>query len=134
MTDRYVLLRHECPDGGKPNHWDLMLESDGALLTWELRQLPDSWLRALDLEPNGNRLGSVVGVPAIRLADHRLEYLNYEGEISDNRGTVQRIDRGDLNWMDCTASQYAVDLKAGKLCGQAILKRESNSWRLEVPR
>ncbi len=29
-----------------------------------------------------------------RLKDHRLEYLDYEGHISGNRGQVYRIDRG----------------------------------------
>ena len=30
----------------------------------------------------------------MRLPDHRKHYLDYEGEITDNRGTVFRIDNG----------------------------------------
>ena len=31
---------------------------------------------------------------AIRLPDHRKHYLDYEGEVSGDRGTVSRIDSG----------------------------------------
>jgi hypothetical protein len=33
-------------------------------------------------------------LPAARLADHRRLYLDYEGEISGNRGRVVRLIRG----------------------------------------
>jgi len=57
-----------------------MLESDSALMT---RSIPPQC-------PSG---ASFV-CPAVRLPDHRKHYLDYEGEISDNRGKVSRIDTG----------------------------------------
>lgn len=63
---------------GRFDHWDLMLEQSGTLVTFELDRLP--WERGLFLTR--------------RLADHRLAYLDYEGHVSGNRGQVIRLDRG----------------------------------------
>ena len=35
-------------------------------------------------------------VPAIPLPDHRSIYLEFEGPLSGDRGTVQQCDRGSL--------------------------------------
>ena len=73
---RFVVLEHDYPDV----HWDLMLESGEKLEAWSLppHTLPLGAFRCL----------------AKRLPDHRSRYLDYEGEISDGRGSVQRIDAG----------------------------------------
>jgi hypothetical protein len=64
--------------GGRFDHWDLMLEHGGVLVTLELTQLPTA--------------ASTMIIR--RLADHRLTYLDFEGHISGNRGEVVRLDRG----------------------------------------
>jgi len=62
------------------DHWDVMLETDSALRAWSIPpQCPD---------------GSSFVCPATHLPDHRKHYLDYEGDVSDNRGTVSRIDAG----------------------------------------
>ena len=78
---RFVLLRHECPnDNPRPSHWDLMLEHNGVLWTWALDEL----------------LGDVrLSTTALRLANHRIDYLDYEGPLSAGRGSVTRVDRGN---------------------------------------
>lgn len=81
---RFVFLRHEMPQNAvKGSHWDLMLEKQGVLLTWELPELPPSPLPAT-FEQLGIR----------RLPDHRIEYLKYEGPVSNGRGAVRRVDFG----------------------------------------
>ena len=81
---RFVLLRHEMPPNAeRGSHWDLMLENRGVLLTWELPQLPPGPLPA-----SFEQLG------ILRLPDHRIDYLEYEGPVSNDRGTVQRVDFG----------------------------------------
>ncbi|MGC3969442.1 MAG: DNA polymerase ligase N-terminal domain-containing protein [Pirellulales bacterium] len=76
---RYVILRHELPPSAdRPSHWDFMLETTGVLRTWALVEPPD---RA---EPQA----------AEALPDHRLAYLEIEGEISGGRGFVTRWDEG----------------------------------------
>lgn len=81
---RFVLLRHELPENAvRASHWDLMLESDGRLLTWELSTLPIATVTTT-FQSLGIR----------RLADHRLLYLDFEGHISGDRGYVRREDAG----------------------------------------
>lgn len=71
---RYVVLAHDHPF----LHWDLMLEDDGVLRTWRLAK-----------EPTPDII-----IAAETLPDHRLHYLDYEGPVSGDRGTVTRWDRG----------------------------------------
>jgi len=77
---RFAILHHETPSGyERPAHWDFMLECGDLLWTWALRELP-----AVGRE-----------VVAEELADHRLAYLDYEGEVSGGRGSVTRWDGGE---------------------------------------
>jgi hypothetical protein len=112
---RFVVLRHELPaDSQRSLHWDLMLERDGVLLTWALAEEPT--------------LGKAIS--AVRLADHRLAYLDYEGPVSGDRGTVTRWDAGEY----VALSQDAVELQI-RLCGQKLLGtcmlRECDAARVE---
>lgn len=76
---RFVILWHETPAGAaRPAHYDLMFEAVGVLWTWAVERLP--------------RPGE--SVATTRLADHRLDYLDYEGPIAGNRGAVRRVDAG----------------------------------------
>jgi hypothetical protein len=75
---RYVILEHDWPTP----HQDLMLERDGVLLTWRLA----SPLIA------GEQLVE-------RIADHRLHYLDYEGPVGGNRGSVKRLATGMFAWI-----------------------------------
>lgn len=77
MRIRYVVLRHQ---GVAEPHFDLMVDAGcgGKLLTWRLRRWP----------PDGTR-------EAVRLTDHRREYLEYEGEVCGGRGWVQRVEAGE---------------------------------------
>lgn len=105
---RFVLLRHECPpEQGTSSHWDLMLERDGALMTWRLAALPAAG------EP----------LAATRLADHRLAYLDVEGPVSGGRGEVQRVDKGEYLLLDETPSELQVELYGEKLNWRGVLPR-----------
>lgn len=67
---RFVILKHDHPF----LHWDLLMENDDqtALKAWRLLQKPErnKWI-ASELLP-----------------DHRMLYLDYEGPVSHDRGTV----------------------------------------------
>jgi hypothetical protein len=73
---RYVVLRH---DGISEPHFDVMIEAapGGALHTWRVPSWP----------PRGGEVFE-------RLPDHRRDYLDYEGPVSGNRGTVRRVEAG----------------------------------------
>ncbi len=73
---RYVILHHE---GIAEPHYDLMFETapGSDLATWRANEWPIHHGSALT-----------------RLADHRRAYLDYEGPVSGDRGTVKRISAG----------------------------------------
>ena len=74
---RYVILHHQ----GIPDpHYDLMFEREpgGPLLT--LRSPTWPILNPTPVEP---------------LPDHRRDYLDYEGPVSNKRGTVRRVQAGN---------------------------------------
>jgi len=115
---RFVLLRHECPPNGeKPSHWDFMLEADGVLWTWKLQELPGPWAAALGLEVTSDSDDVVV----TRLADHRLEYLDYQGPVSGNRGHVSRVDAGEFQWIQQSPSCLDAELTGNYLLGAVSL-------------
>ena len=120
---RFVVLRHDVPSGvGRGLHWDFMLETGDVLCTWALAEKP---------EPTGT------SCLAERLDDHRLIYLDYEGNVSGNRGTVTRLDRGDYTAAEDDSprdddSTVIVRLKGRLLKGTATLTRcagEDQRWR-----
>ena len=82
---RTVQLRHELPDG--TSHVDWMIARDRAgrepLISFRLPRRID------ELKP-GQRMA------AERLADHRPAYLDYEGPVSDEGGSVRRLAWGTL--------------------------------------
>jgi len=85
QPNRFVILRHTFPDsfpnGGNGeffDHFDLMLEQEAKLTTWQLEDLPDS-----------NK-----SVAAKKLPDHRELYLDFEGPISNGRGSVEQVMAG----------------------------------------
>ena len=89
---RFVVLEHELPpESGRATHWDLMLEQPpkwgGMLLTFEVPGPPAVW-------------GPPTAV--LKLPDHRSLYLDYEGPISRNRGSVRRVLQGHIRWQEKT--------------------------------
>ena len=105
---RYVILRHETTAGV---HFDFMLDMGGALKTWSLSQEPRA---GFDME-------------AKLLADHRLSYLEYEGPISGDRGSVARWDRGTYEVECQSESELTVRLNGEKLIGRVSLRYSSDA-------
>jgi hypothetical protein len=116
----FVLLCHRL---GNTMHWDLMLDTGGALATWQLAADPTA--RPAD-QPD-------MPLPARRLADHRRLYLDYEGPVSGDRGDVVRIDRGVYILLDQQAAQWTIELLGDVLSGRFSLSADlpgSDSWEL----
>jgi len=107
--NRFVVLRHECPASyARPSHWDFMLEADGVLRTWTLPRAPD------ESEP----------MTAEALGDHRLEYLDFEGQLSGDRGAVTRWDQGTYEIEREEGLELVVTLRGRRLRGRATLTRQ----------
>jgi len=105
---RYVILRHEGSATYQPGvHWDLMLEMAGALRTWALAELPTA-ARPIAAQP---------------LPDHRLAYLDYEGPITGDRGSVAHWDEGEFDVLSESPDELAISLAGDQLRGRATLSR-----------
>jgi hypothetical protein len=115
---RFVLLEHLW-DGV---HWDFMLEAGEVLRTW-----------AIDAP-----IVAGVDLPARAIADHRRLYLEYEGEISGNRGRVRRLDEGTYRVLLWSAEHIRVELAGSQLVGEVDLRRDSSgsagvtSWNFRI--
>jgi len=71
---RFVVLEHDHPD----LHWDLLLDLGETLRSWRLGAFPQAG----------------VATTCVSMPDHRLAYLEYEGPVGQNRGTVKRVLAG----------------------------------------
>lgn len=137
---RFVILHHEVnisdrvADDSKPaalwnsntlksrgTHWDLMFEDDGTLLTWAVPSKPEPGLCDL----------------AWRLPDHRLAYLDYEGEISGGRGCVTQVMAGTFEFQQ--RSENEIHIQVLPLPGwfielqvQACDQPENEAWQLKI--
>jgi hypothetical protein len=112
---RFVLLEHDHPS----THLDLLLEAGEILLAWRIDAPP----------------AEGVAIVATRNFDHRLVYLDYEGPISGGRGTVRRIDRGELVWIERGEERLTAEVSGIALDGRLELTRvEGDQWRLSYRR
>ena len=106
---RFVVLRHQMPpESTRPLHWDLMLEEGDHLITWALSAAP-----AIDRP-----------LKALPLTDHRLEYLEYEGPLSGNRGVVSRHDWGTYEKLFEDDHQRVIALNGRYICGRATIAKQ----------
>jgi hypothetical protein len=110
---RYVILEHDHPQ----RHWDFMLEAGDVLRTWRLAKPPQP--------------GETVGAEAT--FDHRSFYLDYEGPVSGNRGTVVRWDAGTFTWLQQAGDCLVVRLNGERLNGEAVLRHNAaGDWELSL--
>lgn len=108
---RFVILTHDHPF----LHWDLMLEDDNILRTWRLLTSPDSALP----------------IAAEQLPNHRPFYLDYEGPVSNNRGTVKRFDAGEYQIIEESEQLLIISLTGNYLNGKYTLQQISRSSQTE---
>lgn len=117
VKPQFVILHHRLPDG---EHWDLMLERGHGLATWQLPTDPTG--------PNA------LPTTATRIGHHRKRYLDYEGPVSRNRGTVTRVDRGTWRMIAQTPDAWQIELTGQTLVGRFRLTHDpdepTESWKL----
>jgi hypothetical protein len=107
MTARYVVLHHT---GIAEPHFDVMFDTGdgGPLVTWRSPIWPIDRPTALT-----------------RLADHRREYLAFEGEVSGGRGRVDRVAEGACE-LEMSAERWQVHIAGIDL---AMDSQGSDRWR-----
>jgi len=118
---RFVVLFHKTPAGyPRGAHFDLMLEQGDVLRTWALDGLPAAG-------------ETVLGE---RLPDHRTAYLDFEGAVAGERGSVSRVDSGQYEVLEETAGRLIIRLRGDKLSGTMTLTAADNDqahrWRVSL--
>jgi hypothetical protein len=119
---RFVVLHHHLSSSDA--HYDLMLETEAGT------DREQKALRTLATETdafpgNGTRLRE--------LPPHRRHYLDYEGEISDNRGTVQRADAGTWELDADEDGDLWLRLRGNRLSGRYRITWSDGEWILHGP-
>lgn len=128
---RYVLLRHECDHLRGGSHWDLMLERNGTLATWALNALPSPWVAQLAKSSSVDDSVANDPVAATKLPDHRVAYLDYEGPVSERRGSVTRVAAGTYTVSAWSEDRIAWVFAKGDLVGAAnAVLGSGNEWVL----
>jgi hypothetical protein len=110
---RFVILEHDHPE----LHWDFMLEANAVLRTWKLSAPP--------------QVGQAVSAESS--FDHRLVYLEYEGAISGDRGSVVQWDAGTFEWDKEEKNDIRIEL-SGKRCSGPVemVCGSDQKWQLTL--
>ena len=96
---RFVVLRHEVGSQltrTTESHCDWMFEVGGVLRTWATQPII--------------RFDQPIESACDLLSDHRLAYLDYEGEIQGDRGSVIGQLRGTYRLIDSRDDQFVAEL------------------------
>lgn len=114
---RFVIQKHVLNDG--TIHFDIMFEKDGVLKTYQISNIED--------------LLNFQSVDAKNIQDHRIIYLDYEGEISNNRGYVKIFDTGEYVIKEMSNGSMKFEVKGKIISGiMSFLLTDSKTkmWRL----
>ncbi|MDQ7013325.1 MAG: hypothetical protein Q9O74_05435 [Planctomycetota bacterium] len=136
---RTVVLRHHLPDG--THHYDWFIEPVGSRAPLAATGPDDNPDDDPDDDPDARVLiawrlaawpipaGS--SVPAERLPPHRRLYLDYEGPISGNRGTVRQVAAGIASISADTPDRFeAVVNTDDVVCRLSAIPHDGDVWHL----
>lgn len=94
-----------------------MLEDGPALATWQVPLPPENW--------------SADTITCRKLADHRLDYLTYEGPVSHGRGQVRLNARGHYQPIRIQTDHWHVHLTGRTINAQLELQLlHDDQWQL----
>ena len=99
-NNRFVIQEHRTE---KDTHWDLMLEMGNSLQTYRLNKEPKQILH----QP----------AEAVKIFDHPLKFLKYEGPVNKGRGQVHIVDCGTYQADRSAANVLKLTIKGQILNG-----------------
>jgi len=112
---RFVIQKH-CRN--QQVHWDLMLEKENSLATWQVPEPPEDW--------PGQKL------TCRHIFNHRLIYLTYQGPLGNNRGEVKIAASGRYQPKEITENCWKLTLNGDKISGPLSLQQQQNDlWLME---
>ncbi len=114
---KFVIQEHLKKDEGI--HWDLMLETTGILETYRMPTPPEK------IDENK--------IDIIKIADHPLKFLTYEGPVNKGLGSVKIADNGKYLILEQKENYKKLKFEGGKIKGIFTLKLISeNKWQLKL--
>jgi hypothetical protein len=119
---RFVVLRHDvgpCFERTREVHLDWMFATGDTLGTWSTELITD--------------FENSVAKRCLKLADHRLVYLDREGDLGGGRGSVQRMLAGEYTQLtsDSADVTFKAALRWGTESGVRRGLLEIGQWREE---
>ena len=111
-SNRFVILHHLAPGS---EHWDLMLEAETHLTTWQMASQPVD--------------RAAPAIECTRIGDHRKRYLDYEGQVSGGRGVVRRVDQGSFESLGVSDDEWILEFAGERLTGRYRLARVGGDSR-----
>jgi len=119
MSDvrKFVIQQHTKAD---QVHWDLMLQTGEVLHTYRL-EVP-----AKELSHQANT--------AVRISDHPLKFLTYQGSVNQGKGSVEIADTGTYQLLSQSEKCWNLKFDGKIIKGNATLSRvNDNNWQLLFP-
>ena len=118
MTDtkQFVIQKHSRTDH---IHWDIMLETENVLQTFRL-----------ELPPEKITNQSCI---AVKIFDHPLKFLTYQGSVNQGAGTVEIADKGTYQTLNKTKNRWQLLFDGQILKGEfALTLLEGDNWQLSL--
>jgi hypothetical protein len=111
---RFVIHKHT---RGQDVHWDFMLELGESLQTYRLDKSPEEVLHQT--------------ANAVRIFDHPLKFLTYQGPVNKGRGTVRLTEAGTYQIIHQERNRIKLNLSGQILKGKFTLTHiKNNDWQL----
>ncbi len=112
---KFVIQKHT---KGPETHWDLMLQVADVLQTYRLDLPPEK----ITDQP----------VTAIRIIDHPLKFLEYQGPVNKGKGSVQIADTGTYHVLKTEPQSQSLEINGKVLKGHYCLTRlENDRWKFK---
>ncbi|MFH1615274.1 MAG: DNA polymerase ligase N-terminal domain-containing protein [Planctomycetota bacterium] len=111
---RFVIQQHTTTSDV---HWDFMLEQEKHLLTWRLPLPPEKLLHQSS--------------PAIKIFNHNLKFLTYQGPVNKGTGRVQIADEGTYSLLNIQPELIRIHLQGKHIKGIFTIRMiHNNQWSL----
>ncbi len=111
---RFVIQEHSISTGV---HWDFMFESDNTLKTYRLDKSPEDILQ--------------VPANAIKIFDHPLKFLTYQGTVNKGQGHVYIVEAGTFKILQNKHDLIQLSLNGQILKGKFVLTHiKGHNWLL----
>ena len=95
------------------NHYDLMLEKNNTLLTW---QIPQNLFLNFLAEKK---------IKIKQIKNHRLKYLTHQGFIRTGQGFLEKYDEGKYQIKSWTDQKKIITITGKKIKGQITIEQKT---------